>query len=263
MPRLLAPAMPDDPYRPPPSPSDADADLARRAAEGVRRQREADASLAVTRTDGAEKNLRVAVGGHFGSPLRTVPVVVAVVLGTASVLLWAIAPSKATDPDYSRDWSLTLLVFMGAGAAFFVRLFIPPIATRARVAAERAWAASLPFALQGYFEVLAAEPVAWCALEVELAWGDAGGAPSLETVQGILGTIDTAARVVPYGGGTAVGIRSDLISGSTGISTGGKRNPVYVYRNHRFVAYTHRLVDEILLPLHRSHAIARVSMKRG
>jgi len=255
--------MPDDPYRPPPSPSDADADLARRAAEGASRQREADATRAVARTAGAEKNLRVALGGHFASPLRTIPVVVAVVLGTASVILYVTAPSRATDPDYSRDWSLMLLVFMGAVAAFFVRLFIPPTATRARVAAETAWAASLPFALRGYFEVLAADPVASCALEVELAWGDAAGAPSLETVQGILGTIDTAARVVPHGGGTAVGIRSGSISGSTGISSGSKRNPIYVYRNHRFVAYTHRLVEEVLLPLHRSHAIARVAMKRA
>jgi hypothetical protein len=253
--------MPDGPYRPPPSTSEADADLARRAAEGARRQREADASLAVAQTAGAEKNLRVAVGGHFGSPWRTVPVVVGVLLAAVDVLFLLTLPLSGTDPNFTTNFPLTLFTFMGAAFALFVALFASPTATRARVAAEKAWAASLPFALEGYFDVLAAEPVAWCSLEITLAWADAGGAPSLETVQGILATIDTAARVAPCGGGTEVGIRSDLISGATGISTGGKRNPRYVYRNHRFVAYTHRLVDEVLLPLHRSHAIARVSMK--
>jgi hypothetical protein len=253
----------DGPYRPPPPSSEADADLARRAAEGARLQREADASLAVVRTAGADRNVRVAVGAHFGTPLRTVPVVLAVLLATATVALYATGPSKATDPDYSSHWSLTMLALMGAGAAFFVRLFIPPVATRARVTAERAWATSLPFALDGYFDVLAAEPVAWCALEITLAWENPTGAPGVDTVQAIFGTSDTAAKVQHGAGAGTVGVRSDVISGSTGISSGSKRNPVYVYRNHRFVAYTHRLVDEVLLPLHRSHAIARVSMGRA
>ena len=138
-----------------------------------------------------------------------------------------------------------------------LRLFATPTASRWRVTAENGWVASLPFAMEGYLEVLAADPEFACRLVTALVWGGAGAAPGPETVQGILGVLDTDARAQSHEG-RGVDIRSGPISGNTGIVSNGQM----VLRNTRLVPYVHRLVDEVLMPLHRSHAIARVSLTR-
>lgn len=49
------------------------------------------------------------------------------------------------------------------------------------------------------------------------------------------------------------------VSGVTGIRT----NNVPVYRNHRLPAYMHSIVEQALVPRHRSHPIAYVRLSDG
>jgi hypothetical protein len=262
--------MPDDPYRPPPSVSEADAELARLAAAGQHRILEASASAAQEaaqqEAENREQNIRVALGVHYGGAAWRA---VAVATGVGAVcLLMGIVGLVLDHRSVAAGGSAAASVLLGGGFGLtlvggMVLMFLSPTASPARVAAEKAWATSLPFAMDGYFEVLAAQPDAFCRLAAMVAWGDGGKAASPETVQGVLGVLDTDARADSSAGGTTVTIRSGLISGLRWNSQSGSRStPVWVYFNHRFVAYTHNLVDKVLMPIHRSHPIASVALSR-
>lgn len=144
----LRPAMPEGPYRP--GPAVPDAELARLAAEGQRRILDAQANRAaeVQATDERkrERNLRIALGGRYGSPLgkALASVTVASALVTLGNLVW----------DFDR-YSLGELFLV---ATILIRVFVAPRATRARVESERRWGTSLPFVLDGYFDVLGGPP---------------------------------------------------------------------------------------------------------
>jgi hypothetical protein len=143
-------------------------------------------------------------------------------------------------------------------------LIAPPRSSRARLASERAWVARLPFTLEGYFEALGAEPEEAMRLALEIVWtaeAPGGAGPDPDAVLNILGVVDTGASIVPGRTG-AVRIQSGSISGSTGISVSSGGNYTTLTRNTRVVRYVHRLVDEVLMPLHRTRAIGRVSVAR-
>ena len=57
-------------------------------------------------------------------------------------------------------------------------------------------------------------------------------------------------------GRAAARVLGGLVSGITGI----RINRVSIYRNHRLPAHIHAVVEQVLLTLHRSHPIARVSL---
>ena len=120
--------------------------------------------------------------------------------------------------------------------------------------AERAWLASLPFHVERYFDVLAEAPEAIFGLEVTVALVDASHTPSLEILRGIVHVHDVDAEVVlSRGGGIAIEV------GSAAIALPG----YYPYTVQKIAPYVHGLVDKALLPLHRSHAIARVTLTRA
>jgi len=240
--------MPDAPYRADPPQPEATKELARLAAEGQSRILQASAAPAKIeekKRRAGERHVRVALGGHHGAPVRTASYVLIGVAALASVgaLLWGAG----------MLW-LGLPLLIGALA---VRWYAPPKATLAQVARERAWVASLPFALEGYFDVLAGEPQLSCHLSVTLAWNEARLAPSEDVVRAVFGVLDTGTRVESRDG--AAVIRSSLLSGRTWIQL--EDGPLS--RNTKIVAYVHSLVDKVLLPLHRSCAIARVSLTRA
>jgi len=245
------------PYRPEPSASEADAELARLAAEGQHRILEAHASGDDTRD--RERRIRVALGAHYGTPLRKWCVAAAGIGLLATVLVAMVTPHLV-------GLAISVCV-VGPLVLCFVSLVVEPAATRARVAAERAWATSLPFPVDGYFEVLGAEARLISHLEMTISWTDPRLPPSVDVLRGVFGRIDTEAQVEAHQ--EAIVIRSGSISGYTGITRSATRSRQTgewtsgaVYRNTRFVAYVHRLVDEVLLPLHRSQSIARVSLTR-
>ncbi|MGH7297768.1 MAG: hypothetical protein ACRELB_22710 [Polyangiaceae bacterium] len=251
--------MPDEPYRPAPPGLDRAGELSRLAAEGQHRIDEANAhqaaALQVTDQKSHDKNVRLALGEHYGAPVRTMSYVLIVAVVALLVVLALMGNALLLE----MLWPLL------PGTVLF-RIFATPKATRARVAAERAWQAGLPFAVVGYFETLGAEPALSMRIEVDITWrgnefGRAGGDPAV--VQGILGLLDTGARILAHEGGK-LRIRSGPISGRTPFQVQ-SRAGIYrvVTQNARIVPYVHRLVDEALLRLHRSYPIANVSIARG
>jgi hypothetical protein len=238
--------MPDLPYRPRPPASDAGDAIERLAAEGHHRILEAraiDRKLAEKERRLGEKRLRVALGAHYGAPIRVMSFGVLGVGGlmVAAGLLWR-----------------TYMFIPGSVATvvgFLVGMNAPPAATRARLASERTWLSTLPFVVEGYFEVLSGSPRAACHLAVVIEWSEHRASPDEEVLRGLLGVLDTSAQIESHDE-TTFTFRSGSISGLVGTRL---RDGL---RNTRIVEFVHRLVDQVLVPLHGVRAIARVSLAR-
>ena len=276
--------MPGPAYRP--EPSSADADLERRAAEGRQRIADATAKEASAEREAVDisrdVNLRAALGRQFGSPVRSLSTAI-LVLSVGSALGFialafvhdAYVDDRAGAPQTGPFAPLVRLALqmpaswgwippiaaLALTGSLLLRFLVPPLATRRRVDAERAWMKGLPFAMEDYFEVLSAEPASECSLTFDLTWRE--DAPGLDVVQGILGTVDTASRAESTSS-RGMRLQTGVISGSMGVSVrsgGGAYRTVL--NSFRVVGYVHRLVDDVLLPLHRSHALERVSIARS
>ena len=243
--------MPDDPYRPYPV-TNPDDELARLAQQGQRRIQAAAAGQSQHVQVEGSRHLRVAVGAVRGSTVRRAFLVLAA-LGVLTLIAGFALVVANGDPVFVP---LLPLGFASAMGGFMVYVFMPPVASRAAMEAERAWVAALPFAFEGYFETLSAEPSAVCKLRIELVWQTVGADPA--TLQGVVGLLDTDARVTQAAADVAT-ITSGVVSGATGI----RINRVPVHRNHRVATYLHRLVEVVLLPVHRNRPLARVSVSRG
>jgi hypothetical protein len=226
---------PRDPGREPP------AELLRLAAEGARNIQRADARQLAR----ADQHLRVALGAHFGSPRRWVFMVFAAIgvgltVATSSGLL---------------DISMVPVGVVALMGGVLPLAFKSPAIGDAGLERERAWLASRPFPLAGYFEALRQPPTSGALLLVRVRF--AGEVPPVDLVQGLLGRIDPQGAVQSAGGRELL-LQSGLISGATGI----RINKVPVYRNHRIVGYVHRLADELLAPVHASYPLAEVELTR-
>jgi hypothetical protein len=281
--------MPDDPYRSPPTVSEADAEVARLAAEGERRAHEE--RLRKARAQDAEKEHAVlarvrealASSKQFSDrsdeedPGDAVAVDratrglrwasnVAFVLAGVGILPFVFQlPQPRDHYAFGLEQSVGPFVVFGSfllamaalGGASLLRSSaqrkasgLSAEAVRRRreaydpVSAAKAWVARLPFAMEGFLDVLAQEPEVKCRLEVELTWDDSRGEPDGGTLQGIVGLVDADARVVSNNG-PAVTIASGEIS------------------NDAVAEYLLALVEKVLIPLHRSHALVHVSIRRG
>jgi hypothetical protein len=93
-------------------------------------------------------------------------------------------------------------------------------------------------------------------VRVEVWW--TGQPVDAQTLQGLIALFDTKSTVVEARADHAIFLTGP-ISGSTGIRV--NRSPVY--RNHRLGTEMHRLVDLVLLPLHRNAPFTRVKLSRG
>ena len=194
--------------------------------------------------------MRAALGGYYGTPLRTVSL--ALVIGCPVIfvggLVLAIYDGQVhgSQTQAAHGWwlvvPLCLPVFI---VAMILRFVVESLASPARVAAERRWAKSLPVGLDDtYFEVLAAEP--------RMTTSSKESSGSSIPRRAALPTTPTWSgwRAAP--------------SGDTGVSVGSDGGATSaILRNDRIVAYVHRFVDEVLLPLHESSPIARVRFHRS
>lgn len=232
-------------------------ELARLAQQGQARLQAAQQGQAYAANAAADRNMRIAIGAVRGAPLKRA-ILVVLVLFVLAMIAGAVVAAFVIE-DASSLPSFMPIPFVGLFASIWlvvIYVFLPPTASRAAVEAERAWVASLPFALERYFDVIAAEPEGLCRLHVELQWTTQGVDP--RTLQGIVALFDTQARV-PEAQGAYASFTTGPISGSTGIRVN-RRN---IYRNHRLAKAVHRLVDVVLLPIHRSAPLARVTLSRG
>lgn len=242
--------MPDEPYRYAKPPQEDE--LARLAQQGQSRIAAASHDRSQTARVEEGRHLRIAIGSVRGSLLRRILLVPAI-LGAVSVIGVVALVIATNDPSYMTYFAPA---FVPAILFFMLYMFLAPVATLGQVAAERQWVASLPFRLEGYFETLSGEPQAFARVGVVLEYQSVG--PDQQTFQGIIGNLDTEARVQQWHPERA-GFQSGQISSFTGIRV----NRVSVYRNHKLAKYLRRLVGEVLLPLHRSRPLSRVTIARS
>jgi len=241
--------MPDDPYRPePPQP---DAELTRLAAEGHRRLEQAHKSAETSMSEAESANVRTAIGSRGWPPMR---IALTSVAGLGAVI--AFVPSVVAGvPAAMVLQILGIMLFLGG---LGVGSVLPGGASDAQVDVERRWGASLPFALSGYFEVLAADPERRTCLVAAVDWEDPHAVPAVEMLRDIVALHDTRASVAPEGAATIV-VRSAPVDTQTNVRVNKTR---WIYDNSKFVPYVHGLVERVLLPLHRSHPMSRVRLTR-
>jgi len=128
------------------------------------------------------------------------------------------------------------------------------VASAARKAfAEKAWLASLPFPLERYFAVLAEPPKAIFRLEITVELSHASKTPDLNILRGVVHVHDVTADVVLRDDGVF-----EILVDKDTVSLAG----YFPYTVQKIAPYVHGLVDKALLPLHRGHPIARVSLAR-
>ena len=238
----------DAPYRADRTPQATD-ELARLAAEGrlkIRVEQTASASVALVEHD---RNVRAALGGARGSSRVRLMWVATIALPLLGLALWALGSGARSE--------LTLLAGAVTGfVAFFFTQFMAPVASAGQMRREARWLEALPFALDGYFAVLAAQPEASSALELVCEWQDAAPLDATMLRQ-VFGAHDAFAQVNVVSAKRAV-IRSGVICYSTGISVG----DVSVYRNVGVAVYLIELIDKVLLALHRASPLAHVTVRR-
>jgi hypothetical protein len=239
-----------DPYRPPPQMPPQDPELARLAMEGQRRRMEVAAGRQVERIQSGGQHLRTAIGAYRGSTIKRIVLVtlmMGVVLGVLGVTLLSLGDHDIGSP-LTAGFAVSFVCIFGMA-------FVPPIASQGAVAAEQDWAMRLPFQLTGYFEVLSAEPRPARRVVYEITWREGAMRPDPNLLHSIFGAVDPQARLE---GSSPQGARVEggAVSGFTGIRV--NRSPVY--RNHRFCASIHDVVEKVLLPLHRTYPIAHVKL---
>lgn len=239
------------PYRPPPGPG-PDPELARLAAQGQQRRMAMAQEHQAEMHSSGKGHLSTAIGAYRGSTLKRVMLAV-IILSLASGALGAILAAVGL-PEVT---GFLVPGFVIAFVVFMIWVFIPPIASQGAIAAEQAWATSLPFQLAGYFEVLSGQPSFQRTVTFEIRWQPGPQRPpDRQLLISVISAVDPHARV-QHADESSATLTTGAISGHTGIRV----NRVPVYRNHRIPAHLHGLIDQVLVTIHRSHPIAMVTLR--
>jgi hypothetical protein len=238
-----------DPYRPHAPPPDPE--LARLAMQGQQRRAELAAGRQQERQQAGGSHLKTAIGAYRGSTLKRV--LLAGIIAGAFLGAIGAALSALGRPEIG---GFLVPGFLAAFVGFMVYVFVPPLASQSAIDAEQMWMTSLPFALHGYFEALAAEPRAFRTIAYEIVWREGIRTPDPSLLHGVFCAVDPNARL-DHSDSRQARVTGGTVSGITGIRV----NRVPVYRNHRLAGAVHSVVEQVLQPLHRSHPIARVEIK--
>ena len=225
----------EHPYRAPPVQSEADADLARLALQGQRHVHEESLRQDAERKERIEW-VRL---WRLHDAMKSLPQAPRVESSPGRVPAEAEFPPGEFVPGGDERVGPPPLEFIEAAAR--------------KAHAEALWVASLPFAMERYFAVLAEEAKATSRVDFTIALQDAGGAPGHDTLEGVVHVHDVDAEVTERAG-APIAVRSGAIPGRSGTP--------FIYTNENIAPYIHGFVDRVLRPLHRSRPIACVSMAR-
>ena len=232
-----------EPYRADP---EQDPELSKLAAQGYARRNEEDTVKREEERVAGAHHLNAALAEFLGASKSNAPLVGAG-LGGLGILLAVLVGGYAQG-----------LGVIGAFVAFISlfawNLMLPKVSPE-EMARERAWSASFPFILEGYFEVLSRPPSAARSLVYELRWRDGITPPSITVLEGVFAVADPGACVERIDEEGAR-VRSGVISGDTGTRV--NRQPVY--RNHKLPPHVHDVVEKALVPLAKSHPIVSVTI---
>jgi hypothetical protein len=215
--------MADDPYRKGRAPSE---ELARLAAQGQQRIEAARRSEAQAHEALANQHLREAIGAIRGSLIGRICLALLLLMigiGVGGALVSIFATQKSVKSSGGTFYFIGLVGWIPALIAY---LFVGSRASLAQIERERRWVGALPFRLDGYFEVLSAEPAYECNLKVDLEWEGTG--VDTETLQGVVGRFDPEAKVTsddPH--------RATFVTGAISGATSMRVNRALVLRNHR------------------------------
>jgi hypothetical protein len=203
-----------------------------------------------------DRNLSLAIGGHYGTPLKRGLWVATGVVGVgfvAAIVAAATGSASASQLGSVFPFGIPATVLLLVAA-----LLVPPHASKAQRDAEEAWVRARPFPLLGYPAVLRAPPSIYVNLRVTITWAARGSAPDPATLRGVVHLADPSVERIEAHADGASWV-SGRIDGDTGVMV----NRRIVTRNHRIVGYVHRLSERTLEPIHRNSAIARVEVSRA
>lgn len=222
-----------------------DGELERLARVGAERRNDVETAARVERQRDGQRHLQIAIGAYRGSAMKRTAVAIAVAAGlvaSASVLLTAPVLAVA-------------VVAIAVTVVIVAAVAVPPLASPATIAAEERWVTSLPFRLEGYFEVLSRTPAPTRTVVYDVWWA-AGHGPDTTFLENVVAAVDPAARVERR---DAEGAR--IVSGPiSGITSVKQSSRSYVSRNHKIPPSVHALVERVLVALHRRYPLARVSV---
>jgi hypothetical protein len=225
-----------------------DPELERLAREGrAARSHAIDAAAGDAQASG-DRHLREALAAVHGAPAGLV-VKLAAGACLMSALVMILLHESVPAPIGIATLALGIILAIASGV-------MSPRANDAALEAERSWYRALPFALEGYFEVLSAKPRSTGGVRAHITWRGELAKVDEQLLADAFAAADPAARLEHADTSGAV-----FGSGPIRGETGGRINRVPVLRNHRYPEYVHTLVEKVLVPLARSHPIESVRLE--
>jgi hypothetical protein len=235
-----------EPFRDPPDKPSAE--LTRLASAGrAARSSAQDAAVGDARAAG-DRHLHEALAATHGAPRNQ-----ARKLGAGACLMVALVMMLAHESVPAPIGVATLALGIVLAVAGGV---MSPRVSDAALEEERKWTRSLPFALDGYFEVLSAKPRAEGGVRAHITWSEDTRAVDEALLADAFAAVDPVARL-DQADETGVVFASGPIRGETGARI--NREPVL--RNHAYPAYVRDLVTKVLVPLAKSYPMIRVRLE--
>lgn len=195
-----------------------------------------------------DRHLREALAATYGAPKKLV-VKLAGFACMMVALTMVLFHESVPAPLGIFTFALALILLISGSV-------MAPRAPDSALEEERRWARSLPFTLEGYFEVLSAKPRETGGLRAHVTWVADGPEVDAALLADAFAAADPGARLDESDASGAI-FASGPISGATGA----RINHVPVLRNHLYPEYVHALMTKVLVPLAKSHPIEKVRLE--
>jgi hypothetical protein len=212
-------------------------DLMRAAADAATHRREEAAKARPTRRPRVRAVLSTSLASYLLGPL-----------GLAGLFTPPLVLSPLLSPEDQMDW--VLMIKLVAGAATIVLLAV--VGCWLGYARTKRWLASLPYPVEGLFDVLGRDARDAGPNTVRLAF--AGPAPSEEQVRAALPPAPRAWEVTVLATDCVVAVQVE--------STGFLGNPM-CSTNHAYYRWFRALMTRTVAALHRTSPVQRVSVDTG
>ena len=183
-----------------------------------------------------------------------------------AAVTFAIARVVFSNPELERSGLGFAAMMTFPGWFMVVALGLAPfhrIMVELQVRAEQRWLESLPFATAGYFETLCRFPSSnTMRVRVQLHHADAGRAAPEDVVRDLAGLVRAPSGELPTVTVDAKRGTTSLVSPHLAVKISNGRGG-----SHRHMSdvrsWQRRLLERVVLPLHRAHPLERVTVHRA